>query len=108
MGVVASVAGIGLSSVGLMAGRIGDGSAALAHSGAGVGMAYGALTEVAVRGSASELPLAGMGYGAMGGWLVASSAAMLFEPSVSTVALVDLGAGLGGLVGASAASLVVR
>jgi hypothetical protein len=83
---------------------MGDGGAALAHSGGGAGLVIGALAELAVTGSEEDLPLAGMGYGALGGWLLGATTAMHIDPPANRVLTIDLGLALGGLAGASAAS----
>jgi hypothetical protein len=103
-GLVASTVGLGLSAVGLVHRPMGYGGASLAHSGGGAGLVVGALTELAVTGSEEEVPLSGMGYGALGGWLLGTSAAMLIRPPADRVLTIDLGIVLGGLAGASAAS----
>ena len=101
---VASTAGLGLAAVGLLRRGMGDGGAALAHSGGGIGLVVGGLAEMLVTGTQDELPLAGMGYGAMGGWLVGAATAIQIHPPASDVLSVDLGGALGTLAGAAAAS----
>lgn len=103
-GLIGSAAGVALSSAGLLNGGMNDGGAVLAHSGGAGGLVIGGLTELAVTGDTETLPLAGLGYGAAGGWLVASAAATLFRPRAVDVLVLDLGGLLGGLAGASAAS----
>ena len=103
-GLVASTVGLGLSSVGLIYRAMGDGGATLAHSGGGAGLMIGALAELVVTGSEEKVPLAGMGYGALGGWLLGATAAMHIDPPADRVLTIDLGLALGGLAGASAAS----
>ncbi|MBI4701213.1 MAG: hypothetical protein HY744_08660, partial [Deltaproteobacteria bacterium] len=101
---IAATTGLGLASAGLLAGAGGDGGAALAHSGGGAGLVLGGLAEFAARGTASQVPFAGMGYGAMGGCLLAQVAAVHFRPQPLRVLAYDVGGLLGGLAGASAAS----
>lgn len=103
-GLIGSAAGVALSSAGLLNGGMNDGGAVLAHSGGAGGLVIGGLTELAVTGDTETLPLAGLGYGAAGGWLVASASATLFRPRAVDVLILDLGGLLGGLAGASAAS----
>jgi len=106
-GLVASTAGLGLAAVGLLHRGMGDGGAMLAHSGGVLGMLIGGLSEFAVTGSTEEVPVAGMGYGAMFGWMAASATAIYFHPPFEDVVTIDLGAGLGGLAGAAAASPLI-
>jgi hypothetical protein len=101
---IASTSGLTLSTVGLLSRGMGDGGAVLAHSGGALGLIVGGLTEFAVTGVSDAVPFAGMGYGAIGGWLLASSAAVLFHPDPVRTLTIDLGIALGGLGGASAAS----
>ncbi|MEM9692035.1 MAG: hypothetical protein AAGA56_05800, partial [Myxococcota bacterium] len=103
-GLIGSVTGISLATVGLLPREMKAGGTVLAHSGGGLGVAVGGLVDFGISGSTEGVPLAGMGYGAAGGWLLASSSAMLFEPRAKAVLIVDLGFLLGGLAGASAAS----
>lgn len=103
-GWIASITGVSLATIGLLPHGMDAGGAVLAHSGGATGMVVGGLAELAVTGNNDDFPFGGMGYGAAGGWLAASAAAMLFEPEASDVLVVDLGLLLGGLAGASAAS----
>jgi hypothetical protein len=103
-GLIGSVAGLTLSTALVLDHGMGDGGAVLAHSGGATGMVIGGLIDMGVSGIHDAFPLAGMGYGAAGGWLAASSLAVLWEPTAGDVFLVDLGLLLGGLAGASAAS----
>lgn len=104
LGLVASTTGLGLSAVGLLHRGMGDGGAALAHTGGGVGTVIGGLAELATTGSDENVPLAGMGYGAMAGWLVGSATAIHIHPPADRVLTISVGTALGGLAGASAAS----
>lgn len=103
-GLIASTTGLGLSTIGLLNRGMGDGGAALAHSGGGVGLIVGGLAELAASGSAEDIPLAGMGYGAMAGWLLGSATAIHIHPPAARVLTIDLGSFLGTLAGAAAAS----
>jgi hypothetical protein len=103
-GLIGGVTGIALSTLALSLHGVGEGSAVLAHSGGGFGLALGGLTELAVRGDVSQTPFTGMGYGAGLGWLAAAAIATHVEVSASRVLAVDLGALLGGLGGAALAS----
>jgi hypothetical protein len=103
-GLVGTVTGVTLATVGLLPGPMGDGGAAFAHSGGATGLVVGGLAEMAITGLSDVVPLTGMGYGSAVGWLLASSAAVYFRPDPARVLAVDLGLLLGGLAGASAAS----
>lgn len=104
LALVASTTGLTLSTVGLLSRGMGDGGAALAHSGGALGLLVGGLVEFAESGHADEIPHGGMGYGAMGGWLVASAVAINYHPDLTQMITLDVGILLGGLAGASAAS----
>jgi hypothetical protein len=101
---VASATGLGLATVGLLRRGMGDGGAALALSGGGAGMLLGGMAEMMVTGSDEAVPLSGMGYGAMGGWLVGAATAIHLHPDASQVLAIDLGVLLGTAGGAAAAS----
>ena len=103
-GLVGSATGLTLSAVGLLSRGMGDGGAAMAHSGGAFGMVVGGLTEFAVNGSSVGIPFSGLGYGAGAGWLLASAAAIQFHPDAADVLAIDIGLMLGGLAGASAGS----
>ena len=80
------------------------GGAVLAHSGGAVGTIVGGLTEFAVTGDPEEVPLGGMGYGAIAGWLLGASSAVVLRVDAGNILVVDLGMLLGGMAGAAAAS----
>lgn len=103
-GLVGSLTGITVATTGLISGNIGDSGAVFAHSGGALGLMVGGLADIAVSGDHESIPFAGMGYGVASGWLLGSSAAVLFKPSAGRLLFVDLGIVLGGLAGASAAS----
>lgn len=107
-GLVGGTAGVTLATLSLALGDMGSGGAVLAHSGGGLGLALGALSEWLVRGDSREVPFAGMGYGAALGWLAAAGAATTrVYLSPVRVLSIDLGAVLGGLAGAALASPLV-
>ena len=106
-GLIASVAGVGLSSMGLLARPMTEGAALMANSAGGLGLVTGGLIDLGLRGDVSDVPLAGMGYGAMAGWLLGSTAAIHIRPSTGRMTVLDLGIALGGLVGASVASPLI-
>lgn len=103
-GVVSAVAGLSLAGTALGFGHISQGGAALTHSGGAFGLVLGGLTELAIDGTTDRTPRQGMGIGAGAGVLLAGGLALHWRPSSSRVLLVDLGASLGALTGAAAAS----
>ena len=104
-GLAGAGAGVGLATFALSFGGMGEGGALLAHSAGAFGTVLGGLTEMAWRGSTDgATPARGMGWGAGAGVLAAGALATQVTTSASRIALIDLGAGLGGLAGAAAAS----
>ncbi len=106
-GIGGGLAGLSLATFALTRGRMDEGDALLAHSGAGLGLAIGGLTELAYRGTTDATPYTGTGYGSAIGLFGAGLVATQIQVSPSRVLLVDLGVGLGGLAGAAAASPLV-
>lgn len=96
--------GLGFASLVLSRRAVTDGQATLVHSGAAYGTFLGGATEFLVRGDASRTPHRGLGYGSLGGVLVAGAVAPYVPVSSGRVLTTDLGAVLGGLVGAAAGS----
>jgi hypothetical protein len=108
IGLGGALGGISLSTLVLAEGHVTQGSAALAHSGGAVGLLLGGLGEMTIRGRTGFVPERGMGFGAAAGVLVAGAAGPLgFKVTSSQVLMMDLGAGLGSLVAAAAASPLV-
>ncbi len=103
-GVVSGTAGVALAVAGMSLTHITEGDAALAHSGGVIGMGLGGLAQLFVQGSTSDTPIGGMGYGAALGTLGAGVLATQIDVRASRVLLIDLGATLGALTGAAAAS----
>jgi hypothetical protein len=103
-GLLGGTAGATMASLGLALRPATDGSALMAHSGGGLGMAFGGLVELAARGDVHHTPYSGMGYGAGLGWLAAAAVAVHVQPPPLRVLAVDLGAVLGGLAGAAVGS----
>lgn len=87
--------------------RFDDGGATLVHSGAALGTFTGGVTDLLVRGTLDASPASGAGVGAAAGFLGGSVLASFLKTSAQRVMLVDLGAGLGALAGASVASPLV-
>jgi hypothetical protein len=105
-GLVGASAGITLATVSLTFKGMSEGGALLAHSGGAFGMFLGGLTELAIEENATDIatPTRGMGYGTGVGVLVAGALATQVSVTPSRVLLVDLGASLGALTAAAAAS----
>ncbi len=103
-GVVVGTGGVALAVAAMSLTDITDGDAALAHSGGVLGMGLGGLTQLFVDGRTKTTPIGGMGYGAAVGTLGAGVLATQLNVKASRVLLVDLGATLGALTGAAAAS----
>ena len=103
-GVVSAVSGLSLAGAVVGFGHVTQGGAALAHSGGAFGTLLGGLVELTVDGSTDRTPRQGMGIGAGAGVVLAGALTLHLRPSASRVLLVDLGASLGALTGAAAAS----
>jgi hypothetical protein len=107
-GVGSGLGGLALATFALTRSRMDDGDALLAHSGGALGTFVGGIAELAYRGQTQDVtPYRGAGYGAALGVVGAGALAIVVQPSPSRVMLVDLGAALGGLAGAAAASPLV-
>jgi hypothetical protein len=103
-GVVSAVSGLSLAGAVVGFGHVTQGGAALAHSGGAFGTLLGGLLELTVDGSTDRTPRRGMGIGAGAGVVLAGALTLHLRPTASRVLLVDLGASLGALTGAAAAS----
>jgi hypothetical protein len=103
-GLVGATTGIGLGTVALATGDVGEGGAVLTHSGGAFGMLFGAGTEIAIEGSSDMTPTRGMGIGTGLGVLVAGATATQVDISSSRMLAIDLSVSLGGLSGAALAS----
>lgn len=109
--VVGALTGLGLTTASLaIGGGMSEGGALLTHSGGAFGLVLGGMTEFAIRDDGfAETPYRGLGIGTAAGFLLAGAAATRLDVEPSRVLIIDLGAGLGGLAGAAAASpLIVR
>jgi hypothetical protein len=106
-GVASGVGGIALATFALTRSRMDEGDALLTHSGGALGLFVGGLAELAYKGTTAGTPDSGAGYGAAIGVVGAGTLATFVRVSPSRVALVDLGAALGALGGAAAASPLV-
>jgi hypothetical protein len=106
-GLVGASTGITLATVALTFKGMGEGGALLAHSGGAFGLLLGGLSQLAYEGQTDETPTRGMGYGAGAGVLAAGLLATQIYVTPSRVLLIDLGASLGALTGAAAASPLI-
>ncbi len=104
-GIAGGLLGLGLATTALVKNRMDEGDAMLAHSGGGLGLLWGGLSELLYRGVVTGVtPQTGMGYGSAIGLVGAGLLATAVSTTPSRVLLIDLGVGLGGLAGAAAAS----
>ncbi|MBI5533009.1 MAG: hypothetical protein HY898_09855 [Deltaproteobacteria bacterium] len=106
-GIAGGLGGITLASISLSFGHASDAGAAFVHSGGLLGMGFGGGIELAARGTTSRTPYEGMGYGAISGAVLGGLIGTQAKGSASRVLLVDVGAGLGALSAAAAASPLV-
>lgn len=106
-GVGGGLLGLGLATFSLTRHKANEGDALLVHSGAGLGLALGALSEYFHQGTLETTPYTGAGFGSAAGLLAGGTLALLTDTSASRILLVDLGAGLGAAAGAALASPLV-
>ena len=109
--VVGALSGLGLATASLaIGGGMSEGGALLTHSGGAFGLLLGGMAELAIRDDGPrETPYRGLGIGTGVGVLLAGAAAIRLDVEPSRILIIDLGAGLGGLAGAAAASpFIVR
>ncbi len=103
-GLVGATGGLALATAATSFGHVDGGGAALTHSGGLFGTFFGGLLQAAIEGTTTEPLHLGLGYGALGGAVVAGVAGTRFEGSASRVLFADLLAGLGALGGAALGS----
>jgi hypothetical protein len=103
-GLLGTMAGVTLATTALTFGHVSDGGAMLTHSGGAFGTLLGGLIEATIEGRTDVTPHRGMGYGSGVGVLFAGALATQIQISASRVLMIDLGASLGALTGAAAAS----
>jgi hypothetical protein len=103
-GLVGAAGGVTLATLALSAERASEGDALMAHSGGFFGLVLGGLADLAIRGDTGASATRGMGYGAGIGVVALGVVATQVEVTASRVLLIDLGASLGALTGAAAAS----
>jgi hypothetical protein len=106
-GLTGAAAGLTLAATTIAIHPIGEGGAAMAHSGGAMGTLLGGLAYLVYKGDTEAFPSRGMGYGAAGGVLLAGALATRLEMPASRVVMIDLGAGLGALTGAAVAAPVL-
>ena len=106
-GMLGAASGLTLATTSLALGHVDAGGASLTHSGGIFGALLGGIAEAYVDGDLTDNPTRGMGYGAMGGVVLAGVAATQIEVTPSRVLFIDLVAGLGSLVGAAVASPLI-
>ena len=106
-GMLGAASGLTLATTSLALGHVDAGGASLTHSGGIFGALLGGVAEAYVDGDVTDNPTRGMGYGAMGGVVLAGVAATQIEITPSRVLYIDLVAGLGSLVGAAVASPLI-
>jgi len=106
-GVGGGIIGLGLATFSLTRGKADEGDAVLVHSGAGLGLGLGALSDYFYRGDLNRTPYTGAGYGSAIGLVAGGTLAKLTKVSASRILLIDLGAGLGAAAGAAIGSPLV-
>ena len=107
IGLLGGGIGLSLATVALSVEGVGEGGAAMTHSGGAFGMLLGGLTDLFIRGDADLSPTRGLGYGAGFGVLATGLLATQVRVAPSRVLMIDLAASLGALGGAAAASPLV-
>jgi hypothetical protein len=106
-GVGGGLIGLTLATVSLTRSKADEGDAVLVHSGAGLGLGLGALSDYFYRGDLNRTPYTGSGYGSAIGLVAGGTLAKLIKVPASRVLLIDLGAGLGAAAGAAIGSPLV-
>lgn len=102
--VLGAAGGLSLGALGLTFASPDEGDAAIAHSGGALGMLLGGLGQLIYEGRSDVTPERGMGYGAGTGVLLGGILATKLAVPPARVLMVDIGASLGALAGAAAAS----
>jgi hypothetical protein len=109
-GIAGGSIGLSLATFALTRKRVDEGGMLLTHSTAAVGLLVGGLVEVMEKGPKDPFdrpPPTGWGFGTAFGLVGGGVLATLVRVPASRVLLVDLGAVLGGLAGAAAASPLI-
>lgn len=103
-GLVGAASGVAGATLALSFEPASEGDALIAHSGGFFGLLLGGVAELAIRGETDTTPTIGMGYGSGIGAVLLGALATQVDVGASRVLMVDLGASLGALTGAAAAS----
>lgn len=103
-GILAGLSGTSLTATMLAFGHVSEGDAALSHSGGAFGLLLGGVTELLIDGTTDETPWFGMGSGAGIGVVLAAGLSTQVQVPAPRMLLIDLGASLGAMTGAAAAS----
>ncbi len=106
-GLLGGLVGTTAAITGVAVARYDEGDAAIVHSGAALGLLFGSSLDMLSRGTLKETPYTGLGLGTGIGLLGGGALAAALTTSVQRVMLIDLGALLGALAGASLASPMV-
>jgi predicted membrane protein len=106
-GLLGATAGLTLATLSVALSDINEGGAVLAHSGGTFGLLLGGVGQLIYEGRTDVTPTRGMGFGTAIGVIAGGALATLWKPPASQVLLIDLGASLGALTGAAAASPVL-
>ena len=106
-GVGGGLIGLGLATFSLTRHKADEGDAVLVHSGAGLGLGLGALTDFFYRGTLDRTPYTGSGFGSAIGLVLGGTLSTFVEVSASRLLLIDLGAGVGAAAGAALGSPLV-
>jgi hypothetical protein len=103
-GLLGSSLGLSLGGFAVASGAVREGDAALAHSGAVVGLSLGGMTEFVIEGRTGFRPSRGLGFGAIAGLFAGGALGLFAEAEPERVLMVDVGIALGALGGAAALS----
>jgi hypothetical protein len=103
-GLLGATAGLTLATISVALSDINEGGAVLAHSGGAFGLLLGGIGQLIYEGRTDATPTRGMGFGTAIGVIAGGALATQWKPPASQVLLIDLGASLGALTGAAAAS----
>lgn len=106
-GVGGGLVGLGLATFSLTRHKANEGDAVMVHSGAGLGLGLGALSDYFYRGDLNRTPYTGAGFGSAAGLVLGGTLATFTHASASRVLLIDLGAGVGAAAGAAIGSPLV-
>jgi hypothetical protein len=106
-GVGGGIIGLSLATFSLTRHKADESDAVVVHSGAGIGLGLGALTNFFYTGDLNKTPYTGAGYGSLVGLVAGGTIATFAGVPSSRMMLIDLGAGLGAAAGAALGSPLV-